>query len=72
MEDATTMDRDRFDALVRLIAARRSRRGTLAALLGAALLGQAPDTEGNEGVGCGSTAQCCPGRICDDGECEEP
>ncbi len=40
------MDRERFDALVRLIAARRSRRGTLAALLGAALLGQTTGVAG--------------------------
>jgi uncharacterized protein YjbI with pentapeptide repeats len=39
------MDRDRFDALTRLCAASSSRRGTLAALLGAGLAGVAGGTD---------------------------
>ncbi len=37
------MDRDRFDALARLLATKGSRRGALGALFGAALFGQDPD-----------------------------
>jgi hypothetical protein len=36
------MDRSQFDALARLISARQSRRGALAAILGAMVLGHAP------------------------------
>lgn len=37
------MDREHFDALARLVSAKQSRRGALAALLGAALLGRGVD-----------------------------
>jgi hypothetical protein len=37
------MDRDRFDALARLLATKGSRRGTLGAILGVALFGQGPE-----------------------------
>ena len=37
------MDRDRFDALARLLAAKGSRRGALSAILGAALFGHDPE-----------------------------
>ena len=38
------MDRDRFDALARLLASKGSRRGALGAILGAALFGRDPET----------------------------
>ena len=39
------MDRERFDALARLISAQRSRRSALAALLGATMLGPLTATD---------------------------
>ncbi len=39
------MDREHFDALARLVSSRQSRRGALAALVGAALLGHHPDAD---------------------------
>jgi hypothetical protein len=45
------MDRERFDALARLLAARGSRRGALGAVLGAALFGQGMDALAGPGKG---------------------
>ena len=45
------MDRERFDALARLLATTGSRRATLGALLGASLLGQRPDLLAKPGKG---------------------
>ena len=45
------MDRERFDALARLLATTGSRRATLGALLAAGLLGRDPDALAKPGKG---------------------
>jgi hypothetical protein len=45
------MDRERFDALAKLLATTGSRRATLAALLGLSLFGEDPDVLAKRGKG---------------------
>ena len=47
------MDRERFDALARLIASKRSRRGAIAAVLGLALMGPGREAFAESGKGRG-------------------
>ena len=58
------MDRNRFDTLTRMIAARRSRRGALAVLLGAALFDNHPPVlaDLDTGKGKGQPANRVEGR----------
>lgn len=78
------MDGDRFDALSRRLAERRSRRAVVAALT-AAVLGAVGLAENDRdradaapvgckaaGKNCTKPGQCCPGLVCAGGRCVVP